>query len=128
MVGETEPLHFEFHGAYFLVFGLGVPNFLWGMALAVGYVAVEHFLRSERMETQIADVSLTVMLGSTVNESGNTLYSHVMLQVVALIVGALEKEQVDVVTVTALFNDIDRDIALFVTLAQNVDSNIRHSG
>jgi len=95
------------------------------MALAVGYVAVEHFLRSERMETQIADVSLTVMLGSTGNKSGNTLYPHIMLQVVALIVGALEKEQVDVVTVTALFNDIDKDIALFVTLAQNVDSNIR---
>jgi len=74
------------------------------------------------METQIADVSLANMFGSTGNESGHTFDPHVMLQIIALLVGALEKEQVNVVTTITLFTDIDGYKALVVTLAQNVDT------
>jgi len=40
----------------------------------------------------------------------------------ALLVGGLEKEQVDVVMTITLFTDIDGYKAVVVTLAQNVDT------
>ena len=92
------------------------------MSLAVRYVVVEGLLVVKRVEAQIADVSLMLRLCSTGNETGHTFDPHVVLQVIALLVGALEKEQVDVVTTIALFTDIDGYKALVITLAQNVDT------
>ena len=88
-------------------------------------MAVEHFLVAKRMETQIADVSLVSVFGSTAYEPGHTFDPYVMLQIIALLLGALEKEQVDVVTTITIFTDIDGYKALVVTLAQNVVTNIR---
>jgi len=107
---------------------VGVTNVLRSMTLAEGYVALEHFLRTKRMKARVKNEGLVCVFGSTGNESGHVFDPDVMLEMINLVVGTLQQEEVDMVRTITFFSDIERDITLVIALAQNVDVDIGVQG
>jgi len=68
---KTKPSGFvsEFCNTLFEVLGVGISHRLRWVTLAVGNVVVDGFLDAKLVETEIADISLTVMLCSACNET-----------------------------------------------------------
>ena len=51
-----------------------------------------------------------------------------MLEIITLVVGTLQQEEVDMVRAISFFSDVQRDITLVIALAQNVDADIGVQG
>jgi len=51
-----------------------------------------------------------------------------MLEIITLVVGRLQQEEVDMMRTITFFSDIERDIALVIALAQNVNVDIGVQG
>ena len=68
------------------------------------------------------------MLGSSADESRHVFDPDVMLEIITLVVGPLQQEEVDMLRTITLFSDVERDITLVIALAQNVDADIGVQG
>jgi len=63
------------------------------------------------------------VFGSTGNESGHVFDPDVMLEIITLVVGTLQQEEIDTVRTI-----MSRDITLVIALAQNVNADIGVQG